>query len=181
MLRRRKTAAQTLFARSEPLYILVGYRTPAGFLLSCGHALKFRMCGSGESAEIQLLGYSARQARPALVINTGASWLELLIQTGNALIVQAVDGVTSSALFVAQFRNGDPVLVAKDRTTGGVSYSEDHSEVSLRLHEGSAQSLRRTRRLEIGDSSPRPGCSQGFQERRIREFCASCHPGRGAP
>jgi hypothetical protein len=54
--------------------------------------------------------------------------LELSIQTGNALIVQAVDGVTSSALFVAQFRNGNPVLVAKDRTSGGVSYSEDHSE-----------------------------------------------------
>lgn len=84
------------------------------------------MCGSGNSQEIQLLGYSARQSRPSLVINTGARWLDLQIQTGNTLIVQASDGVTSSVLYVLQFQNGKPVLVAKDRTVGGVSYSEDH-------------------------------------------------------
>ena len=90
---------------------------------------EIRMCGSGDSRKIQLLGYSARKPRPVLVINTGAKELGLLIQTGNALIVQAQDAVSSAALYVAQFRNGKPVLVAKDRTVGGVSYSEDHREI----------------------------------------------------
>jgi hypothetical protein len=52
--------------------------------------------------------------------------LDLQIQTRNIFIVQAGDGVSSSALYVLQFQNGKPVVVAKDRTVGGVSYSEDH-------------------------------------------------------
>lgn len=89
---------------------------------------EIRTCGSGDTQEIQLLGYSAGQRRPALVINTGAKWLDLIIQTENVLIVQALDGVSSAALYIAQFQNGKPMLVAKDRTVGGVSYSEDHRE-----------------------------------------------------
>jgi hypothetical protein len=87
---------------------------------------EIRTCGSGDAQEIQLLGYSERQSQPILLINTGAKRLELLIQTENVLIVQAEDGVSSSALYIAQFQNGKPLLVAKDRTVGGVSYSEDH-------------------------------------------------------
>ena len=87
---------------------------------------ELRACGSGDFQEIQLLGYSARQRRPALLINTGAKSLELLIQTENVIIAQAQDGVSSAALYIAQFQKGKPVLVAKDRTVGGVSYSEDH-------------------------------------------------------
>jgi hypothetical protein len=87
---------------------------------------EIRTCGSGDRQEIQLLGYSARQTLPALVINTGAKWLDLQIQTGNILVVEAADGVTSSALYILQFQNGKPVQVARERTVGGVSYSEDH-------------------------------------------------------
>ena len=88
---------------------------------------EIRTCGSGDWQEIQLLGYSAGQTRPALVINTGARWLDLQIQTGNIFIVEAGDGVSSSALYILQFQNGKPVRVAYDRTVGGVSYSEDHN------------------------------------------------------
>jgi hypothetical protein len=107
----------------------VPFQTSSELTIEQQPRFEIRMCGSGQSEVIQLLGYSARQTRPALVINTGAKHADLLIQTGNALVLQAQDGVSSSALYLVQFQNGKPVLVAKDRTVGGVSYSEDHQDI----------------------------------------------------
>jgi hypothetical protein len=101
---------------------------PFGLPLNQRPRFEIRWCGSGEFQEVQILGYSARERQPSLLVNTHAGWLDLLIQTGNVLIAEAGDSVTTSTLYIARFKSGKPELVTSDTTDGGVSYSEEHTE-----------------------------------------------------
>jgi len=83
---------------------------------------EIRLCSAGE---VQLLGFSARSSRPSLAINTGARWWGLLVHIGNVIILEAQDGVSASTVYIAQFEKGKPVLRAKERTVGGISYSPE--------------------------------------------------------
>ncbi len=117
---------------SEPATAAVYPVNAAQHDLPLGDQSRYEIESCGEpSPHIRGLGFRDRTNRPSLVVDTDGDWITLTIQTGPVLAIQLLGG-SSDSIYIFNFRNKEPTLVARDRTAGGVAYSERHLDHPVR-------------------------------------------------
>jgi hypothetical protein len=81
---------------------------------------ELRSCEENGGA-IQILGFKTQTPEPTVVVNTGDTWTEVILQVGTVFVVQVAEG-TVSLVYILNFDHGKPMLVKLDGTSGGISY-----------------------------------------------------------
>jgi hypothetical protein len=94
------------------------------------HQSRFEVlhCSDDHGGHFQILGFMHGAQNPTLSLEDHHYWVEFVLSDLGTLVIQLGSASHESAVYILQFQNGKPILVAKDKTGGGITFSRqsDH-------------------------------------------------------